>query len=38
VLSRFAHLAPGMKNWTDGRTVLTPAARTFHERWKAGEV
>ncbi len=37
-LGRFAHLAPGLKNWAAGRTPPTPAARSFTERWKAGEV
>lgn len=37
-LGRFANLAPGLKRWTAGRTVLTPAPRTFQERWKAGEL
>ena len=37
-LRRFAHLAPGLKNWAGGRTPPVPASRSFTERWKAGEV
>jgi L-lactate dehydrogenase complex protein LldF len=37
-LSRFAHLAPGLRNWTDGREPPQPAARSFMARWKDGEV
>ncbi len=33
-----AHLAPGLKRWGDGREPLKPAARSFTDRWKAGEV
>ena len=37
-LARFSHLAPGLRNWTDGRNAPMPAARSFTERWKAGEL
>jgi L-lactate dehydrogenase complex protein LldF len=37
-LSRLASMAPGLRNWGDGRSGLKPAARSFTERWKAGEV
>ena len=37
-LTRAAHLAPGLRNWAGGRQPLVPAARSFTERWKAGEV
>ena len=36
--TRLAHLAPGLKNWSEGREPLRPAARSFTERWKAGDV
>jgi L-lactate dehydrogenase complex protein LldF len=37
-LSRFAHLTPGLRGWTDGREPPRPAARSFMARWKDGEV
>jgi L-lactate dehydrogenase complex protein LldF len=37
-LQRFAPLAPGLRRWAEGREVPAPAPKTFHERWKAGEV
>ncbi len=37
-LGRFAAMAPGLRTWSQGRTPLRPAARTFQQRWKAGEV
>jgi len=37
-LGRFADRAPGLSRWTAGRDAPVPAARTFHERWRAGEI
>ncbi len=37
-LSRLASKLPGLRRWSDGRQVLTPAARSFTERWEAGEI
>ena len=37
-LGRFADRAPGLSRWTAGRDAPMPAARTFHERWRAGEI
>jgi L-lactate dehydrogenase complex protein LldF len=37
-LSRYAALAPGLRGWAHGRTPPTPAARSFMQRWKAGEL
>jgi len=31
-------LAPGLRGWAHGRTPPEPAARSFMQRWKAGEV
>jgi L-lactate dehydrogenase complex protein LldF len=31
-------MAPGLRGWTHGRTPPEPAARSFMQRWKAGEV
>jgi L-lactate dehydrogenase complex protein LldF len=35
---RYANALPGLKLWAQGRTPPQPAARTFMDRWKAGEV
>ena len=37
-LGRFADRAPGLSRWTSGREAPMPAKRTFHERWRAGEI
>lgn len=37
-MTRLAAMAPGLKNWSGGRDTLKPAARTFTQMWKAGEV
>ncbi|HTN79493.1 MAG TPA: LutB/LldF family L-lactate oxidation iron-sulfur protein [Acidimicrobiales bacterium] len=37
-LGRFAERAPGLSRWTAGREAPMPAKRTFHERWRAGEI
>jgi L-lactate dehydrogenase complex protein LldF len=37
-LSRHAAMAPGLRGWAQGRTPPAPAARSFMQRWKAGEV
>ena len=37
-LGRFADRAPGLSRWTSGREAPLPAKRTFHERWRAGEI
>ena len=37
-LGRFADRAPGLTRWTAGREAPVPAARTFHERWRAGDI
>jgi L-lactate dehydrogenase complex protein LldF len=37
-LNRYAAMAPGLRGWAQGRTLPTPAARTFMQRWKAGDV
>ena len=37
-LSRHTAMAPGLRGWAHGRTPPTPAARSFMQRWKAGEV
>lgn len=36
--TRLAGLVPPGSRWAQGRTLPTPAARTFHQRWRAGEV
>jgi L-lactate dehydrogenase complex protein LldF len=38
VLTRWVGRLPGLNRWGDGRTTLVPAARSFTDRWKAGEV
>ncbi len=37
-LTRLAGSLPGVQSWSSGRTVPVPAARSFTERWKAGDV
>jgi L-lactate dehydrogenase complex protein LldF len=37
-LSRHSAMAPGLRGWGHGRAPPTPAARSFTQRWKAGEV
>jgi L-lactate dehydrogenase complex protein LldF len=37
-LTRYAAMAPGLRNWAGGRSAPEPAARSFQQRWKAGEV
>ena len=37
-LGRYAAMAPGLRAWGQGRTPPTPAARSFRQRWNAGEV
>jgi L-lactate dehydrogenase complex protein LldF len=37
-LSRLGAFMPGGRKWALGRAVPKPAARSFHDRWEAGEV
>ena len=37
-LSRLVTRAPGLRHWSQGRAALTPAAKSFTERWQAGEL
>jgi L-lactate dehydrogenase complex protein LldF len=37
-LTRFAAMAPGLRAWGGGRSAPKPAARSFLQRWKAGEL
>ncbi len=37
-LTRLAALVPPGRRWAQGRTVPTPADRTFRARWEAGDV
>ena len=37
-LSRFAAMAPGLRAWGGGRSAPQPAARSFLQRWKAGDL
>jgi L-lactate dehydrogenase complex protein LldF len=37
-LRRYAALAPGLRGWARGRTPPAPAARSFMQRWKDGEL
>ena len=36
-LARLVSALPGLRRWSDGRNVLKPAARSFTDRWEAGE-
>jgi L-lactate dehydrogenase complex protein LldF len=36
--AKYAAMAPGLRGWGQGRTPPRPAARSFMQRWKAGEV
>jgi L-lactate dehydrogenase complex protein LldF len=37
-LTKYGAMAPGLRGWGHGRTPPQPAARSFTQRWKAGEV